>query len=112
MILQRSAILRDKIIKLIENGQQLSEYQSRKAFSVYLQCLLHRLSSNFDEDESNGCQADLILKFLQKAALSLRDPYYLKAPSTKLNSKDRAAIIAKELSEFLVILLNLYYNFF
>jgi len=35
------------------------------------------------------------LKFLQKAALSLREPYYLKAPSIKLSGKDRAAIVAK-----------------
>ncbi len=36
-----------------------------------------------------------VLKFLQKAALSLREPYYLKAPSIKLSGKDRAAIVAK-----------------
>jgi hypothetical protein len=32
------------------------------------------------------------LKFLQKAALSLREPYYLKAPSAKLSGKDRVSI--------------------
>ena len=42
-----------------------------------------------------------MLKFLQKAALSLREPYFLKAPSSKLSGKDRAAIVAKELNEFL-----------
>ena len=42
-----------------------------------------------------------MLKFLQKAALSLREPYFLKAPSVKLSGKDRAAIVAKELNEFL-----------
>lgn len=106
---QRSAVLRDKIVKLIEGGQQLSEYQARKAFSVYLQCLLHRLS-DFDPDNpgagdrqggSDPGQLELILKFVQKAALSLREPYFLKAPSVKLSGKDRAAVIAKELSEFL-----------
>ncbi len=34
-------------------------------------------------------QIELVLKFLQKAALSLREPYYLKAPSAKLSGKDR-----------------------
>ena len=48
-----------------------------------------------------GVQIDLVLKFLQKAALSLREPYFLKAPSIKLGGKDRAAIVAKELNEFL-----------
>ena len=36
-------------------------------------------------------QIDLVLKFLQKAALSLREPYYLKAPSAKLSGKDRVS---------------------
>ncbi|QQP38658.1 Tubulin polyglutamylase TTLL5like [Caligus rogercresseyi] len=84
---------------MIESGLTLSEYQSRKAFSVYLHCILRRLS---DLDDSNDLiQVDLVLKFLQKAALSLREPYFLKAPSVKLSGKDRAAIVAKELNEFL-----------
>ena len=33
--------------------------------------------------------------------MSLREPYFLKAPSAKLSGKDRAAIVAKELNEFL-----------
>ncbi|TRY73203.1 hypothetical protein TCAL_16885 [Tigriopus californicus] len=98
---QRSGVLKDKIIKMIESGLQLSEYQSRKAFSVYLHCILQRLS-DFDVDNGSDLgQIDLVLKFLQKAALSLREPYFLKAPSIKLSGKDRAAIVAKELNEFL-----------
>ena len=99
---ERSAVLKEKIVKMIESGLQLSEYQARKAFSVYLHCILQRLS-DFDADAGNGSvqQIDLVLKFLQKAALSLREPYYLKAPSAKLSGKDRAAIVAKELNEFL-----------
>lgn len=98
---QRSAVLKDKIIKMIEGGLQLSEYQSRKAFSVYLQCILRRLSDFDAENGSEIGQIELVLKFLQKAALSLREPYFLKAPSIKLSGKDRAAIVAKELNEFL-----------
>ena len=37
---ERSAVLKEKIIKMIESGLQLSEYQARKAFTVYLQCIL------------------------------------------------------------------------
>merc|ERR1712226_958270 len=44
---------------------------------------------------------DLVLKFLQKAALSLRESYMLKAPSAKLSGKDKAAVVAKELGDFL-----------
>ncbi|XP_040571804.1 tubulin polyglutamylase TTLL5 [Lepeophtheirus salmonis] len=98
---ERSAVLRSKIVKMIESGLQLSEYQSRKAFSVYLHCILHRLSDLDDTNNSDVVQVDLVLKFLQKAALSLREPYFLKAPSIKLSGKDRAAIVAKELNEFL-----------
>ena len=114
---------------MIESGLQLSEYQARKAFSVYLHCILMRLSDYDDgcnqaaggdavngvegPEESGGllggrggkngghAQIELVLKFLQKAALSLREPYFLKAPSAKLSGKDRAAIVAKELNEFL-----------
>ncbi|CAB4066942.1 TTLL5 [Lepeophtheirus salmonis] len=79
---ERSAVLRSKIVKMIESGLQLSEYQSRKAFSVYLHCILHRLSDLDDTNNSDVVQVDL-------------------APSIKLSGKDRAAIVAKELNEFL-----------
>ncbi len=54
----RSAVLKEKVIKMIESGHQLSEYQARKAFSVYLHCILQRLS-DFDggsngDDNNNG----------------------------------------------------------
>ena len=98
---QRSAVLKKDIIQMIESGLQLSEYQSRTAFSVYLQCILQSLSDFNEERGSEVGQTEEVLKFLQKAALSLREPYYLKAPSNKLSGKDRAAVVAKELHEFL-----------
>merc|ERR1712109_328972 len=93
---ERSAVLKEKIIKMIESGLQLSEYQARKAFTVYLQCILQRLT-DFDDESGDPSQIDLVLKFLQKAALSLRESYMLKAPSAKLSGKDKAAVVAKEL---------------
>ena len=36
-----------------------------------------------------------------QAALSLRESYILKAPNSKLSGKDKAAIVAKELGDFL-----------
>ena len=97
---ERSAVLTEKIVKMIESGLQLSEYQARKAFTVYLQCILQRLS-DFDDESGDPSQTGLVLKFLQKAALSLRDSYMLKSPSTKLSGKDKAAVVAKELGDFL-----------
>lgn len=67
---------------------------------MYLHCILQRLS-DFDDAKDDCTQIELVLKFLQKAALSLREPYPFKAPSCKLNGKDRAAIVAKDLNEFL-----------
>ena len=46
-------MLKEKILKMIESGLQLSEYQSRKAFSVYLHCILQRLT-DFDPDSGQG----------------------------------------------------------
>ena len=81
---ERSAVLKEKIIKMIESGLQLSEYQARKAFTVYLQCILqveqknnHRMFfftltpifqrlSDFDDESGDPSQIDLVLKFLQK----------------------------------------------
>ena len=116
-------MLKEKMVKMIESGLQLSEYQARKAFTVYLQvssqsnylqfvpiarpsalvlfqCILQRLS-DFDEESGDSSQIDLVLKFLQKAALSLRESYMLKAPNSKLCGKDKAAVVAKELGDFL-----------
>ena len=39
--------------------------------------------------------------FIFQAALSLRESYILKAPNSKLSGKDKAAIVAKELGDFL-----------
>lgn len=96
----RSATLRDKLIPMIESGLQLSEYQARKAFTAYLLCILQKLS-DFDEDREDSNQIEVVLKFLQKAALSLREPYILKKPNGNLGGKDKAAFVAKDLGDFL-----------
>ena len=61
----RSATLREKLIRMIESGLQLSEYQARKAFTVYLLCILHKLS-DFNEDTEDSKQIEVVLKILQK----------------------------------------------
>jgi hypothetical protein len=52
-----------QVIKLIEGGLQLSEYQARKAFSVYLNCILQRLS-DFDDASGDIGQVRVILLIL------------------------------------------------
>lgn len=44
---------------------------------------------------------EIVLKFLQKASNYLRTPFPVKSPSMKLSGKDRAAIVAKQLNDFL-----------
>ena len=44
---------------------------------------------------------DLVLKFLLKASLNLKDSYFVKKPSSKLVGKDRAAVIGKHLGDFI-----------
>lgn len=57
-------------------------------------------------NSSRRCQQNIkellyILTLLFQAALSLRESYILKAPNSKLSGKDKAAIVAKELGDFL-----------
>lgn len=88
--------------------------EARKTFSKYLQCMLHRIATT---PEQEG-HVDVVLKFLQKASNYLRTPFTVKVtvnsynyfriaflcqqiPSHKLTNKDRAAIVAKQLNDFL-----------
>ena len=45
--------------------------QARKAFAVYLHCILQRLS-DFDPENGDQNQIDLVLKFLQKVRVYKR----------------------------------------
>ena len=64
---------------MIESGLQLSEYQSRKAFSVYLHCILQRLT-DFDPDSGQGSiqQVSLVVRMLNLNTMNKLYPeYYL-----------------------------------
>lgn len=90
--------------------------EARKAFSQYLLCVLKRISTTPDQEG----HVEIVLKFLQKASNYLRTPFHVKVkkcdvalphcafknfhlqtPSHKLSGKDRAAIVAKQLNDFL-----------
>ena len=91
---------KDKILKLIESGQQMNEKQARNAFIVYLKIVLKKLSEYNDQmDDKN--KLELVLRFLQKASLNLKDSYFLKRPTSKLVGKDRAAVVGKSLGDFI-----------
>ena len=98
--MEMSVRYRDNVLKMIENGQQMNEKQARIAFTIYLKIVLKKLSEFNDQiQDKNNC--DLVLKFLLKASLNLKDSYFVKKPSSKLVGKDRAAVIGKHLGDFI-----------
>ncbi|XP_046401476.1 tubulin polyglutamylase TTLL5 isoform X2 [Ischnura elegans] len=96
-------VLKEEIRKGLESGSKLSQYQARRAFGLYLACILRRLlgsEKNRTTEESHG---ELVLRFLRRASCNLRTPYFVKIPSRKLTGKDRVAVIAKQLNDFIYL---------
>ena len=92
--------LKEKMIRLIENGQLMNEKQTRMTFTAYLIMVLKKLSQ-YDDQVGDTNRIETTLKFLQKACLSLKEPYFLRRPTNRLLGKDRAAVTGKCLSEFI-----------
>uniref|UniRef100_A0A1B0CZT0 Tubulin--tyrosine ligase-like protein 5 n=1 Tax=Phlebotomus papatasi TaxID=29031 RepID=A0A1B0CZT0_PHLPP len=91
--------LRKQIRKLIENGSEMSQMQARKAFQMYLECILRRVST-----ESKQCHEKLILKFIQRSGVNFKTPFFIRNPfSHKILSKDRSALVAKQLGDYLEV---------
>ncbi|KAL3287127.1 hypothetical protein HHI36_001608 [Cryptolaemus montrouzieri] len=91
--------LRREIVSLLKDGKRMSQRETRKTFSHYLEWILHRISTDPKQDE----HVEIVLKFLQKASNYLRSPFSVKIPSVKLSNKDRAAIIAKQFNDFIYL---------
>ncbi|KAF2881607.1 hypothetical protein ILUMI_24550 [Ignelater luminosus] len=91
--------LRTQMIDMMKNGKRLTQAEARKTFSQYLSCVLKRIAAS---PEQEG-HVEIVLKFLQKASNYLRTPFAVKVPSHKLLGKDRAAIVAKQLNDFLYL---------
>lgn len=89
--------LRNKVRKLIEAGNELSILQARKTFAQYLECILKRLSQ-----EPKSQHEKLILKFITRSSVSIKPPSFIKNPYTpKVYGKDRSAMVAKLLGDYL-----------
>ncbi|XP_011705025.1 PREDICTED: tubulin polyglutamylase TTLL5-like isoform X2 [Wasmannia auropunctata] len=88
---------KSQIIQLMQEGNKLSSGEARKAFGLYLGYILRKISQ---PNADSGC-CDLVMKFLQHSSCSLRTPFLFTLPCSKLSDKDRAAITAKQLSDFL-----------
>ncbi|XP_071576774.1 tubulin polyglutamylase TTLL5 isoform X1 [Temnothorax nylanderi] len=88
---------KNQVIQSMQEGNKLSSGEARKAFGLYLGYILRKISQ---PNADPGC-CDLVMKFLQHSSCSLRTPFLFTLPCSKLSDKDRAAITAKQLSDFL-----------
>lgn len=89
--------LRKQIRRMMEAGNELTTLQARRTFSLYLECVLRRLSQ-----EPKNLHERLILKFITRADLNIKTPSFMKNPyASKVEAKDRSAIVSKLLGDYL-----------
>lgn len=89
--------LRKEIRNLIENGNEMSQLQARRAFLQYMECVLRRLIQ-----EPKTQHEKLILKFITRSSVSIKTPNFIKnAYSQNIIGKDRSAMISKLLADYL-----------
>ncbi|KAL7301419.1 hypothetical protein TKK_0005861 [Trichogramma kaykai] len=86
-----------QVMQLMHEGYKLSPGEARKAFGLYLGTILRRIS----ESDSDPVCVDLVSKFLQQSTNNLKQPFSYTLPNSKLGDKDKAAVTAKQLSDFL-----------
>lgn len=55
-----------------------SQYQARRTFAQYLNCILRQISGQNKSDPIIEDHSELILRFLQKASSNLRTPYFVQ----------------------------------
>ncbi|XP_061721366.1 tubulin polyglutamylase TTLL5 isoform X3 [Cydia pomonella] len=85
--------------KQLADGMRLTMGEVRRAFGLYLTHVLKRISC--PSNELGAAHAALVLRFLKRASNTLRMPYNVKGPSAKMCDKDRCAVVAKQLNDFL-----------
>lgn len=95
--------LRRMMSSNIENNLELSQLQARRLFHRYLECVLMRLAT---EPPKTSHQEKCILKFITRSdAGRIKAPSFIRNPSmqqsTRIHSKDRSALVAKLLGDYL-----------
>lgn len=89
--------LRKHVRRLMEIGNELTVLQARRTFAQYLECVLRRLSN-----EPKSLHEKLVLKFITRADLNIKTPSFMKNSfGAKVDAKDRSAIVAKLLGDYL-----------
>ncbi|KAI5642791.1 tubulin-tyrosine ligase family domain-containing protein [Phthorimaea operculella] len=90
---------KELVKRQLQDGSRLTMGESRRAFGLFLTHVLKRVSN--PGNELAVAHAVMALKFLKRASATLRMPYNVKGPPAKMCDKDRCAIIAKQLNDFL-----------
>ncbi|GBP24411.1 Tubulin polyglutamylase TTLL5 [Eumeta japonica] len=99
---QRTKFGRTALYLRIANYPVRRMGESRRAFGMFLTLVLKRIST--PSNDQTVQHAGFVSKFLKRASCSLRIPYNnVKAPPLKMSDKDRCAIIAKHLNDFLYV---------
>ncbi|XP_016980545.1 tubulin polyglutamylase TTLL13 [Drosophila rhopaloa] len=89
--------LRKVMLKKISNGSELTPFQARQTFSLYLESVLRRLT-----EDPKDIHEKIILKFLNKFGGSVKPPVMFRnMQNIKVASKARSAMVAKLLGDFL-----------
>lgn len=86
-----------QIRKLIESGDELSTLQARRAFSLYLEHVLKRLSV-----DGKHSHEEYVMKFLHRIAIYMRQPFFIRnVTSNRILTKEKGAMAAKLLGDYL-----------
>lgn len=97
--------LRKQLQKAMESGNELTLLQARKMFSLFLECVLKRLSTQDPKShhaDPKNQHEKFILKFITRSDLTIKPPSFMRNPNaSKIQSKDRIAIVAKLLGDYL-----------
>lgn len=99
---QQAQILRKQLQKAMENGGELNFQQVRNLFKAFLECVLKRLTHDAPNHHGSDQHEKLILKFITRSDLTIKPPMFMKnSNATKIPAKDRTAIVAKLLGDFI-----------
>ncbi|XP_068618971.1 tubulin polyglutamylase TTLL5 isoform X2 [Battus philenor] len=90
---------KDLVKQQLQDGLRLTPSEGRRAFGLYLTHVLKRVSCPGNELAVQ--HSALLLRFLRRAAATLRMPY--NGPPAKMCDKDRCAVVAKQLNDFLYL---------
>ncbi|KAG8562076.1 hypothetical protein GDO81_015583 [Engystomops pustulosus] len=94
------------IMKLLQDGANLSKVQARLAFSGYLQRVKSRLHSERDTERispKDEEQMELVIRFLQKAAANLQNSVSLDLPGRWVPFLEKRRLLAKQLENFIFL---------